>query len=65
MEVRTGQTWAMTKLVETSSGTWACSECGKEIPVPTRGPTTEEKGDLHLLAFDQHVAEAHKKISPQ
>jgi hypothetical protein len=51
----------MAKLIETNSGTWACSECGKEIPVPQRGPTTEEKGDLHILEFDQHVAETHKK----
>jgi hypothetical protein len=51
----------MAKLVETSGGTWACSECGKAIPIPSRGTTTEEKGDLHIDAFDRHVATAHKK----
>ena len=52
----------MAKLVERSEGTWACSECGKTIPIPSRGPTTEEKGDLHIQAFNRHVAKAHKKF---
>jgi hypothetical protein len=51
----------MAKLVETGEGVWACSECGEAIPIPSRGTTTEEKGDLHIEAFDHHVTKTHKK----
>ncbi len=34
----------MAKLVETSAGTWACSECGEVIPIPSIGTTTEKEG---------------------
>jgi hypothetical protein len=58
----------MAKLIETSKAgeetAWACSECGEIIPVPSAGTTTEEKGDLHIEAFNRHVATAHKNPLP-
>ena len=44
----------MAKLVETSAGTWACSECGEVIPIPSIGTTTEERRDLPIQAFNRH-----------
>lgn len=52
----------MPTLIGASKGTWVCSECDKVIPIPSTGSTTEEKGDLHIQAFNRHVAKVHKAV---